>query len=86
MNAYKFILKVTKFQLPIVYRFSTAEGITWLWMDSAPPPPSPDLLGLTTLLRYLCEKQTEPFPKRQTLEGQMQLSHIKNSVSHQYAN
>ena len=36
-KAYEFILKVKKFQLPTVYRFSTAEGTTWLWMDSAPP-------------------------------------------------
>ena len=36
-KAYKFILKVKKFQLPTVYSFSTAEGETWLWVDSAPP-------------------------------------------------
>ena len=35
-KAYKFILKVRKFQLPTVYSFSTAEGETWLWVDSAP--------------------------------------------------
>ena len=39
MRGYKFILKVTKFQLPTVYRFSKAEGTTWLWTDSAFPPP-----------------------------------------------
>ena len=37
-KAYKFILKVRKFQLPTVYSFSTAEGETWLWVDSAPHP------------------------------------------------
>ena len=37
-KAYKFILKVRKFQLPTVYSFSTAEGETWLWVDSDPPP------------------------------------------------
>ena len=37
-KAYKFILKVRKFQLPTVYHFSTAEGETWLWVDSAPLP------------------------------------------------
>ena len=36
MKAYKFIPKVRKFQLPTVYSFSTAEGETWLWVDSAP--------------------------------------------------
>ena len=35
-KSYKFILKVRKFQLPTVYSFSTAEGETWLWVDSAP--------------------------------------------------
>ena len=38
-KAYKFILKVRKFQLPTGYSFSTAEGETWLWVDSALPPP-----------------------------------------------
>ena len=44
-KAYKFILKVRKFQLPTVYSFSTAtaEGETWLWVDSTP---SPGLIGL----------------------------------------
>ena len=37
MKAYEFILKVTTFQLPTVYRFSTADGKTLLWMDSATP-------------------------------------------------
>ena len=36
-KAYKFILNVRKFQLPTVYSFSTAEGETWLWVESAPP-------------------------------------------------
>ena len=36
-KASKFILKVRTFQLPTVYSFSTAEGETWLWVDSAPP-------------------------------------------------
>ena len=32
------MVKVRKFQLPTAYRFSTAEGRTSLWADSAPPP------------------------------------------------
>ena len=36
-KAYKFLPKVRKFQLPTVYSFSTAEGETRLWVDSAPP-------------------------------------------------
>ena len=43
MKGYKFILKVTKFKLPTIYRLSTAEETAWLWVDSAP---SPGLLGL----------------------------------------
>ena len=43
MKAYKFMLRVTKFQLRTIYSFSTAERKTWLWVDSAPPP---GLLGL----------------------------------------
>ena len=35
-KAYKFIIKVRKFQLPTVYSFNTAEGETWLWVDSVP--------------------------------------------------
>ena len=34
-KAYKFKLKVRKFQLPTIYSFSAAEGETWLWVDSA---------------------------------------------------
>ena len=41
-KAYKFILKVRKCQLPTVYSLSTAEGETWLRVDSVPP----DLIGL----------------------------------------
>ena len=41
-KAYKFILKVRKSELPTVYSFNTAEGETWLWVDSAPP----GLIGL----------------------------------------
>ena len=37
LKAYKIILKVRKFQLPTYYRFSTAEGEIWLWVDSPPP-------------------------------------------------
>ena len=37
LKAYKIILKVRKFQLPTYYRFSTAEGGIWLWVDSALP-------------------------------------------------
>ena len=39
VKAYKFMLKVTKFQLPTICRFSTTEGKTWLWVDSTPPGP-----------------------------------------------
>ena len=42
LKAYKILLKVRKFQLPIYYRFSMAEGEIWLWVDSAPP----GLIGL----------------------------------------
>ena len=35
MKAYKYILKVTKFQLPTAYHFSTVEGKSSLWADSA---------------------------------------------------
>ena len=38
MKAYKYIIKVTKFELPTAYRFGTAEGRTSLWADSAPSP------------------------------------------------
>ena len=44
MKAYKYIIKVTKFQLPTACRFSTAEGRPSQWVDSAPPvftPPPP---------------------------------------------
>ena len=37
-KAYQYMVKVTKFELPTVYRFSTAEGRPSLWVDSAPPP------------------------------------------------
>ena len=47
-KAYKFILKVRKFQLPTVYSSSTEEGETWLWVDSAPP----GFKGLNTLNAY----------------------------------
>ena len=40
-----YIVKVRKFQLPIAYHFSTAEGRTSPWADSAPTPP-PACLGL----------------------------------------
>ena len=32
MKAYKYIVKVTKFEVPLAYRFSTAEGRTSLWV------------------------------------------------------
>ena len=38
MKAYQYIVKVTKFELPTAYRFSTAEGRTSLYADSTPPP------------------------------------------------
>ena len=38
MKAYKYIIKVRKFQLPTVYRFSTTEGRSSLWADCVPPP------------------------------------------------
>ena len=38
IQAYSYIVKVKKFELPIAYRFSTAEVITSLWADSALPP------------------------------------------------
>ena len=41
MKAYKYMVKVTKFQLRTAYRFSTAAGKPNLWADSAPPPPRP---------------------------------------------
>ena len=37
-KAYKFIIKVGKFQLPNDYSFNIAEEETWLWVDSAPLP------------------------------------------------
>ena len=36
MKAYYYIVKVTKFALCTVYRFSTAEGRSSLWADSTP--------------------------------------------------
>ena len=39
INDFKYIVKVTKFQLPTAYRFSTAEGRPSLWADSTPPRP-----------------------------------------------
>ena len=37
MKAYKYILKVPKFQLPTPHRFSTAERKPSLWADSTLP-------------------------------------------------
>ena len=37
IEAYYYKVKVTKFELPTAYRFSTAEGRTRLWADSTPP-------------------------------------------------
>ena len=42
MKGYKHILKVKELQLPIAYRFSTAERKPSLWVDS----PRPSCLGL----------------------------------------
>ena len=44
MKAYKYTVKVKKFQLPTAYRFSTAEGGTSLCAD----PPSSACLGLNS--------------------------------------
>ena len=53
------MVKVTKFELPTVYRFSTADGRTSLWADSAPPLSPPACLGLSigimTSRHYLSE-------------------------------
>ena len=45
IQAYQYIVKVRKFQLPTAYCFSTAEGRTSLW--GIPPPPA--CLGLNTV-------------------------------------
>ena len=37
MKAYKYIVKVTTFQFPAAYRFSTVEGRPSLWADSGLP-------------------------------------------------
>ena len=37
IQAYYYMVKVRKFQLPTAYRFSTSEGRTSLWADSALP-------------------------------------------------
>ena len=58
MKAYKFILKVRKFQLPTVYSFSTVEGETWLWVDSAAHP---GLIGLTDVMQQKLRKRTNDF-------------------------
>ena len=39
MKAYKYIIKVRKFQLPTVYRFSTTEGDPACGQIVPPPPP-----------------------------------------------
>ena len=49
MKAYTFILKFTMFQIPTVYRFSTAERTTWLWVDSTAPL---CLLELRLIVKY----------------------------------
>ena len=44
IQAYQYIVKVTKFELPTqCFRFSKAEGRPSLWADSAP---SPGLFGV----------------------------------------
>ena len=48
IEAYQYIVKVTKFELPTAYCFSTAEGRTSLWADS----PLPTCLGLKSLLNH----------------------------------
>ena len=39
IDAYQYIVKVTKFELLTAYRFSSAEGRTRLWAAFLPPPP-----------------------------------------------
>ena len=48
MKAYKYIVKVTKFQLPTTYRFSTAEGRPAC--GQIPPPPHPSLFRVKAKL------------------------------------
>ena len=57
MKAYQYVVKVTKFELPTAYRFSTAEGRPSLRTNFRPPPPA--CLGLKVKQAQLCFNSEE---------------------------